>query len=50
MKFIPKPVRIFPLVAALGVAPLIFLLYWMWRVRIRQSVRGLITQSASKYA
>lgn len=35
MKFIPAPVRVVPLLFALGIAPLIVLLYWMWRVRLR---------------
>jgi uncharacterized membrane protein len=43
MKFIPEPVRIVPLLFVLGVAPLLVLLYWMWRVRLRQSLRGLTT-------
>lgn len=43
MQVIPEPVRILPLLLALGVSPLLILLYWMWRVRIRQSLRGLPT-------
>ena len=35
MKFIPAPVRVVPLLFALGIAPLVVLLYWMWRVRLR---------------
>jgi len=34
MKFIPEPVRIVPLLLVLAFAPLPFLLYWMWRVRV----------------
>ena len=45
MKFVPEPVRILPLMFALGVAPLIVLLYWMWRVRLRQNLRRLIVSS-----
>jgi len=33
MKFIPEPVRIVPLLLVLGFAPILFLFYWMWRVR-----------------
>jgi hypothetical protein len=40
-KFIPEPLRIMPILAILGVFPLFALLYWMWRVRIRQQLRGL---------
>ena len=35
MKFVPAPIRIVPLLIALGFAPLLALLYWMWRVRLR---------------
>ncbi len=41
-KFIPAPLRVVPLLSALGVAPLVVLLYWMWRVRLRRRVSGLI--------
>ena len=43
MKFIPEPVRIVPLIVVLGVSPLVVLLYWMWRVRLRQNLRGMMT-------
>jgi hypothetical protein len=33
VKFIPKPLRIMPLITMAAVAPLLALLYWMWRVR-----------------
>ncbi len=42
MKFIPAPIRVVPLLFVLGVAPLPILLYWMWRVRLRRRVSGLI--------
>ena len=48
MQVFPKPLRILPLMLALGVAPLGALLYWMWRVRLRQSVRGLIMSQPSE--
>src|SRR5256714_3350679 len=44
MKFIPAPVRVVPLLFVLGIAPLIVLLYWMWRVRLRRRVSGLIVR------
>jgi hypothetical protein len=37
MKFIPEPVRIVPLLLVLAFAPILFLFYWMWRVRGRLS-------------
>lgn len=43
MKFIPEPIRIMPLIVVLGVGPLVILLYWMWRVRLRHNLRGLMT-------
>ena len=41
-KFIPEPIRIGPLLGVLGVAPLVILLYWMWRVRLRKRLEGMI--------
>ncbi|MEP7347912.1 MAG: hypothetical protein ABI877_21755 [Gemmatimonadaceae bacterium] len=46
MKFLPQSLRIMPLVGALAVAPLIILLYWMWRVRLRRSLRGVMIAKA----
>ena len=43
MKFIPEPIRIGPLLGLLAVSPLVMLLYWMWRVRLRQNLRGMMT-------
>lgn len=42
MKFLPQALRSMPLLSALGIAPLIVLLYWMWRVRLRRSLQGMI--------
>lgn len=47
MKFLPEPVRILPLVGVLAIAPLPILLYWLWRVRIRQSLRGMIMHATN---
>ena len=43
MKFMPAWMRSVPVIVALGAAPLVVLLYWMWRVRLRQNLRGLMT-------
>ncbi|MGH7695660.1 MAG: hypothetical protein ACRENH_11805 [Gemmatimonadaceae bacterium] len=43
MKFIPEPIRSVPLLLVLAVSPLVMLLYWMWRVRLKQNLRGLMT-------
>ena len=40
-KVIPKPIRIMPLLALPLVAVIVTMLYWLWRVRIRQSLRGI---------
>lgn len=40
----PESLRIWPILWVLALAPLILLLYWMWRVRIRKSLRGLVTR------
>ena len=42
MKFIPEPIRFLPLLFALGIGPLFVLLYWMWRVRLRKQLKGLV--------
>jgi hypothetical protein len=41
MKFIPESVRIMPLLLVLAFAPIVFLVYWMWRVRVRGRLAGL---------
>lgn len=43
MKFIPEPIRIVPLIFGLAVSPLVILLYWMWRVRLKRNLRGMMT-------
>ncbi len=40
MTFVPEPVRIVPLLLVLGFAPILFLFYWMWRVRVSGIVVG----------
>jgi hypothetical protein len=46
MKFIPEPVRIVPLLLVLGFAPIVFLFYWMWRVRVRGRLSGIVIGAA----
>lgn len=43
MRGMPAPLRSVPVILLLGGGPLVVLLYWMWRVRIRQNLRGLMT-------
>ena len=42
MKFITEPVRIVPVLLVLAFAPILFLFYWMWRVRVRGRLSGLV--------
>jgi hypothetical protein len=42
MKFIPEPVRIVPLLVVLAFAPIPLLFYWMWRVRVRGRLSGIL--------
>jgi uncharacterized membrane protein len=42
MKFIPEPVRIVPLLLVLAFAPILFLFYWLWRVRLRGRLTGIV--------
>ncbi len=42
MKFIPEPVRFVPLLLVLSFAPLLFLVYWMWRVSVRGRLSGIV--------
>lgn len=46
MSFVPEPVRIMPLLMVLAFAPLPFLIYWMWRVRVRRRMSGLLVRAA----
>ena len=41
-KVIPKPYRIFPLLVIPPVVVLVTLMYWLWRVRVRQTLRGMV--------
>jgi uncharacterized membrane protein len=43
MTFVPEWLRSMPVITVLGVSPLVMLLYWMWRVRLRRNLRGLLT-------
>ena len=42
MKFIPESVRNVPVLLVLAFAPIVFLFYWMWRVRMRGRLSGII--------
>ena len=46
----PKPYRIFPLLAIPAFAPIVIMLYWIWRVRLRRSLRGLVLRTREAHA
>jgi hypothetical protein len=43
---IPEPVRIMPLLALPVLAVLLVMGYWLWRVRFRRSLRGLVIRTS----
>ena len=49
-KVIPEPVRIMPLLALPVLAVLVTLLYWLWRVRVRPSMRRIAGARATDAA
>lgn len=38
----PEPIRIRPLLALPVLAVLVTMFYWLWRVRIKRSYRGIV--------
>src|SRR5687768_9335419 len=40
----PAALRIPALLAVPPLTPLVVMLYWLWRVRVRQSVRGVVSR------
>jgi hypothetical protein len=42
VNFIPEPMRNMPLLLVLAFAPILFLVYWMWRVRVRGRMSGMV--------
>ena len=43
MTFMPTWMRSVPAILVQAAGPLVILLYWMWRVRLSQNLRGLVT-------
>ena len=41
MTFMPTWTRSIAAILVLAAGPLVVLLYWMWRVRVRQNLRGI---------
>src|SRR5262245_45320527 len=46
MTFMPGWMRGLPAILVLSAGPIVVLLYWMWRVRLRRNLRGLMTARA----
>ena len=44
-KVFPKPIRIMPLLALPVLAVLVTIFYWLWRVRIRGRIRGMLVNA-----
>ena len=49
-KVIPKPIRIFPLLALPVLAVLVTMFYWLWRIRVKRSLRGIVAVGAPETA
>lgn len=47
MTFMPHWTRSVGVILLLAVGPLVVLVYWMWRIRLRQNLRGLSTRPLS---
>ena len=43
MKYLPDVFRSVPMIVFLAAGPLVVLVYWMWRIRLRRNLRGLMT-------
>ncbi len=43
---IPEPLRITALLVILALAPLLVMLYWLWRVRVKRTFRGIVGVSS----
>lgn len=41
-KVFPKPIRIYPLLALPVLAIIVTMFYWLWRIRVRRSLRGIV--------
>lgn len=49
MNFIPQPLRNLPLLLVVSFAPILFLIYWMWRVRVRGRMSGIVLGNAQSH-
>lgn len=49
-KVIPKPIRIIPLLLIPPLVVLVTMLYWLWRVRFRKSLRGIVRREPATHS
>jgi hypothetical protein len=49
-RVIPKPIRIMPLLALPVLLVLLTMFYWLWRIRVRRSLRGMVVARAPEAA
>jgi hypothetical protein len=47
-KVFPEPIRIRPLLALPVLVVLVTMFYWLWRVRIKRSLRGIVALGPSE--
>ena len=49
-KVIPKPIRMFPLLALPVLTVLVTMFYWLWRIRVKRSLRGIVAVGSPETA
>ena len=45
---VPEVIRIPALLPILVLVPIVAMLYWLWRLRVRRSLRGIVSVSAAE--
>jgi len=45
-KVFPKPIRVYPLLAIPPLVVLVVMGYWLWRLRVRRKLRGLVVAAS----
>ena len=49
-RVIPEPIRIYPLLALPMLAVLVTMFYWLWRIRIKRRLRGIVVSGVPEAA
>lgn len=49
-RVIPEPIRIYPLLALPMLAVLVTMFYWLWRIRVKRRLRGIVITGAPEAA